>query len=260
MAVSAREPHDQTPDPHTGMRRRHASGKPPRPQESAGWRWIKELVIVVVTALVLATLVRAFLVQAFYVPSASMENTLAIDDRILASKITTTLTGTSRGEVVVFKDPGDWLDDPPPPAGGLAGALRSAMTFVGLLPSDTGQDLVKRVIGVGGDRVMCCDAEGRIVLNEVPLAEPYIIGPTDQVEFDVIVPEGYVFVMGDNRGNSRDSRYHLGENEGGVPEENVVGRVFVVIWPVRSMSVVSIPEEFGDPAIVDGPRGVGPTP
>lgn len=260
MAVSAREPHDQSPDPTSGMRRRHAAGKAPRARESAGWRWIKELVIVVVTALLLATLVRAFLVQAFFVPSASMENTLAIDDRILASKITTTLTGTARGEVVVFKDPGDWLEDPPPSPGGLAGTLRSAMTFVGLLPSDTGQDLVKRVIGVGGDRVVCCDDDGRIVLNEVPLDEPYIIGPTDQVFFDVIVPEGYVFVMGDNRANSRDSRYHLLENEGGVPEENVVGRVFVVIWPIRSMSMVSIPEEFGDPAIVDGPRGVGPTP
>lgn len=260
MAVSAREPHDQPPDPATGMRRRHASGKPPRPRESATWRWLRELLIVVVTALALATLVRAFVVQAFYVPSASMEDTLAIDDRILASKITTHFTGTSRGEVVVFKDPGDWLEDPPPSAGGLAGLLRSAFTFIGLVPSDSGQDLVKRVIGIGGDRVQCCDAEGRIVLNEVPLVEPYIIGPTDQVEFDVIVPEGTVFVMGDNRGNSRDSRYHLDVENGGVPEGNVVGRVFVVIWPIRSMSLVAIPDQFGDPAIADGPRGVGPTP
>lgn len=218
------------------------------------------MAIIVVSALVLSALVRAFLVQAFYVPSASMEDTLQVSDRILASKITTTLTGVARGEIVVFKDPGDWLEDPPPPAGGAAAAIRNALTFIGLLPSDTGQDLVKRVIGVAGDRVACCDATGHIVLNGVPLDEDYIIGPTDQVRFDIVVPPGSVFVMGDNRGNSRDSRFHLEENSGGVPVDNVVGRVFLVVWPVSQLSTEAIPEIFGNPAIVDGPRGITPSP
>ena len=259
MAVSAREPHDPLPDAEPGMRRRHARGQAPRAQTSPTLRWFREMAIIIVSALVLSALVRAFLVQAFYVPSASMEDTLKVGDRILASKITTSMAGVSRGEIVVFKDPGNWLDDPPPAADGLAGSLRGALTFVGLLPSDTGQDLVKRVIGVAGDRVACCDPTGRIVLNGVPLDEDYIIGPTDQVRFDIIVPSGSVFVMGDNRGNSRDSRFHLEDSNGGVPEDNVVGRVFLVIWPFSQLSIEPIPDILGNPAIVDGPRGVLPT-
>lgn len=241
------------------MRRRHARDKPPRKAGSSGWRWLREIAIIVVTALVLSALVRAFLVQAFYVPSASMESTLLIGDRILASKITTTLSGVHRGEIVVFKDPGDWLDEVPVERTGVTGAIATAMTFVGLLPSDTGQDLVKRVIAVGGDRIACCDAQGRIILNGVPLDEAYITGPTNQVEFDVVVPDGTVFVMGDNRGNSRDSRYHLEVDNGGVPAANVVGRVFLVVWPISQWKVTPIPEVFGDPAIADGPRGVQPS-
>ncbi len=217
---------------------------------------MRELVIIVVSALLLSALVRAFLVQAFYVPSASMEDTLQVGDRILASKITTSLSGVSRGEIVVFKDPGGWLDDPPEPAGGVQGAVRNAMTFVGLLPSDTGQDLVKRVIGIAGDRVSCCDDEGRIVLNGVPLDEDYIIGPTDQVPFDIVVPKDSIFLMGDNRGNSRDSRFHIDEDTssmGTVPLDNVVGRVFLVVWPFSQWSAEPIPEIFGNPAITDGP-------
>lgn len=209
-------------------------------------RWLAETAIIVVSALVLSALVRAFLVQAFYVPSASMEDTLAISDRLIASKITTDLGGVSRGEVVVFKDPGDWLPDPPPPAEGWRGAVQSALTFVGLLPSDSGNDLVKRVIAVEGDRIACCDAAGRIMLNGSPLDEDYIIGPTNQVLFDLVVPSGGVFVMGDNRGNSRDSRYHLEVNNGAVPVDDVVGRVVLVIWPVNRIATVPIPDVFAD--------------
>ncbi len=257
MAVSARDP-QQLPESPEGHGR-HARDRSPRPQGGGALRWLRETAIIVVSALVLSALVRAFLVQAFYVPSASMEDTLLISDRIIASKITATMSGVSRGEVVVFKDPGDWLDDPPPPPGGFRGALRQGLTFVGLLPSDTGKDLVKRAIAVGGDRVACCDVDGRIVLNGVPLVEDYIVGPTDQVRFDLVVPDGSVFVMGDNRGNSRDSRYHLEENDGGVPVGNVVGRVVLVVWPLQSFSTVPVPEIFGNPAITDGPRGVEPS-
>lgn len=258
MAVSARDPRQGLPASDPDLRRRHARGKPPKPRENPTVRWFKELGIVIVAALVLSALVRAFVAQAFFVPSASMEDTLLIEDRILASTMTTNMTGISRGEVVVFRDPGGWLPEPPPPAEGLAGVLRNGLTFVGLLPSDSGQDLVKRVIGVAGDRVACCDDAGRIVLNGVGLDEDYIKGTTDQVAFDIVVPEGSVFVMGDNRGNSRDSRFHLEDNDGGVPVDNVVGRVFLVVWPIPHISMIPIPELFSDPAIEDGPGGAAP--
>jgi signal peptidase I len=178
-----------------------------------------------------------------------MEETLRPGDRIIASKITTELSGVSRGEIVVFKDPGDWLPDPPPPSDDWRSQIRRALTFIGVLPSDTGDDLVKRAIGVGGDRVACCDAEGRIVVNGVPLDENYIVGPTDQVRFDVTVPKDSIFVMGDNRGNSRDSRYHLDVNDGAVPEANTVGRVVLVLWPFDRFAVETIPSIFGNPAL-----------
>jgi signal peptidase I len=257
MAVSARDPREQMPDLVEGHGR-HARGRSPRPASGGTGRWLRETAIIVVSALVLSALVRAFLVQAFYVPSASMEDTLLIGDRIISSKITKTLSGVSRGEVVVFKDPGGWLDAPPVHSGGFRGAVRTGLTFIGLLPSDTGQDLVKRAIAISGDRVACCDVGGRIVLNGVPLVEDYIKGPTDQVQFDVVVPPNSVFVMGDNRGDSRDSRYHLDANNGAVPDSNAVGRVFLVLWPLNRLATVPIPEIFGDPAIADGPLGVAP--
>lgn len=242
---AARDPEEPVREAGRG---RHARGGPQR--ESTGFaRWLGETAIIIVSALVLSALVRAFLVQAFYVPSASMEDTLAVSDRIIASKITTTMGGVGRGEVVVFKDPGDWLPDPPPPAPGWRGLLQSGLTFIGLLPSDSGSDLVKRVIGIEGDRIACCDESGRIQLNGRPLVEDYIIGPTDQVLFDVVVPAGGVFVMGDNRGNSRDSRFHLEVDDGAVPVDDVVGRVVLVVWPLDRMATVPIPDVYADPGI-----------
>ncbi len=256
MAVSARNPQEPLPQRAEG-RGRHARGMAPRPAKGGTWTWVRETAIIVVAALVLSALVRAFLVQAFFVPSQSMEDTLLVSDRIIASKITTTLSGVERGQVVVFKDPGGWLPAPPPAPGGVRGALRTGLTFVGLLPSDSGQDLVKRVIGVGGDHVVCCDAQGRIELNGVSLDEPYTVGPTNQVIFDVVVPPGRVFVMGDNRGNSRDSRFHLDVDNGGVPDANVVGKVQWVIWPISRLATVSVPETFANPALAESPTGNG---
>lgn len=242
MAVSAREPIGGTPLPTAsragrGVRRSRA---------------IVETIVVIVIALVLSALVRAFLLQAFFVPSASMESTLIPSDRIVASKITTSVSGPRRGEIMVFRDPGGWLPETSPGETGWRGTLRSALTFIGLLPSDSGHDLVKRVIGLPGDRVACCDAAGRIVLNGVPLEETYVSGPTDQVRFDITVPDGQMFVMGDNRGNSRDSRYHLDVRSGGVPVSDALGRVILRVWPLERIGVEPIPAIFGNPAIDAG--------
>lgn len=234
--------------------RHHTSEEEKALAESAGgsssaWRAVREILIVLVTAIVLSVVVRTFFVQAFYVPSQSMENTLEPSDRILASKITTSLAGVKRGEIVVFRDPGNWL---PATAPVNSNPARKAVEFVGIVPTNKGEDLVKRVIGVAGDRVQCCDPQGRIVLNGVPLDEPYIKPgvSTNQVPFDVVVPPDSVFVMGDNRAESADSRYHLDQNNGGVPVDNVVGRVFVNVWPIDRLSIFRIPPvPFDNPAL-----------
>lgn len=242
MAVSAREPIGANADsPDTRETRAPRRG-----------RALVETLVILVIALAIAALVRAFLLQAFYVPSASMDPTLIPSDRIVASKITTTISGPQRGEIMVFRDPGGWLPESPTTEPGWKGSLRTALTFIGLLPSDSGRDLVKRVIGLPGDRVACCDSAGRIVLNGVPLEEPYVTGPTDQVRFDVTVPDGHMFVMGDNRANSRDSRYHLDVADGGVPLDDAVGRVVLRVWPLDRLGVESIPSIFDNPAITAG--------
>lgn len=227
----------------------HKSGKSQRNRNF--FKGLIEFVIIIVLALSIATLIRVFIVQPFYVPSGSMEQTLQINDRVIASKISTTISGVSRGEIMVFKDPGGWLPMPvETDDSGLRGAFKTALTFVGLLPSDSGDDLVKRVIAVEGDQIACCDDQGHIVLNGVSLDESsYINGPTDQVLFDVTVPPGGMFVMGDNRGNSADSRFHLDQNKGAVPVTDAVGRVVMVVWPFSRLSTEPIPEIFGNPAL-----------
>ena len=201
--------------------------------------FLRETAVVIISALVLSVLVRTFIFQAFYVPSESMENTLLINDRIVVSKISTRLSGINRGDVIVFHDPNNWLGD------GFTNPYDTrvghVLQFLGIVPTNSGRDLVKRVIGVGRDRVECCDPSGRIMRNDLPIDEPYIKpgSATDQVKFNVLVPDGYVFVMGDNRGNSEDSRFHLNLNNGMVPLKDVVGRVSFRVWPFDRIGGIS---------------------
>ncbi|RNI24457.1 signal peptidase I [Flexivirga caeni] len=210
-----------------------------------GWhpfRLLREFAIVVVVALILSLLIKTFVAQSFWIPSQSMENTLVPGDRVVVSKFTPGLFSLQRGDVVVFHDPGHWLDEPNTKRSGISGAVTSVLQFVGLYPSGD-DDLIKRVIGLPGDHVKCCNTRGQITVNGVALSEPYIYpgGGTDQLKFSVTVPAGRVWVMGDNRGDSSDSRFHdngTGQT-GSVPESDIVGRADMIVWPIDRMGWLS---------------------
>jgi signal peptidase I len=205
----------------------------------------QEMLLLLGIALVLAIVIKAFFMQAFYIPSASMNDTLVQDDRILVQKVSMWGGGgPDRGDIVVFSDPGGWLDaaESKAPSNPVARGLE----LFGLYP--TGGHLVKRVIGVGGDEVKCCDAQGRVSVNDVPLNEKSYLAAGEKpsmINFDVKVKPGYVWVQGDNRSNSADSRVHLGDPGGGqVPVDDVVGEVFAVVWPFSHAKTVRTPATF----------------
>ena len=212
--------------------------------------WLREAAIIVVSALVLSVVIKTFLVQSFFIPTGSMESTLEVDDRVLVSKLAPGPLDVHRGDIVVFKDPGGWLEPSEPGPGGWRGAVDEALTFIGLLPQDAGEHLIKRVIGLPGDTVECCDDRGRVLVNGVPLNEPYLNPGSrpSEIEFEVVVPADSLWVMGDNRQNSRDSRYHQGDPGGGaVPMDNVVGVTFLTLWPFDRFTVLRNPgETFAD--------------
>ncbi len=176
-----------------------------------------------------------------------MENTLLVNDRVGVNKFAALFSEIKRGEVVVFRDPASWLAEPTDEASGLKKIIRDGLVFVGVLPDPAKQYLIKRVIGVGGDRVVCCDAEGKIVVNGVAVTEPYIYAgdrPSDN-PFDVTVPKGFIWVMGDHRGGSADSRFHTDDpNKGMVPLESVTGRALFVIWPISNIKVLDVGAEL----------------
>ena len=218
--------------------------------------WGKELLTIVVIAVVLSFLIKTFLFRAFYIPSGSMENTLQIQDRIFVNLLVPEPVSIKRGDVVVFKDTLGWLADTPAQKDS-GNWLSDAATFIGLAPDNSQQHLVKRVIGMPGDKVMCCDAEGKLTVNGHALDEPYLYpgAAPSETGFTVTVPEGHLWVMGDHRNNSQDSRYHDAYNGTGfVPIDNVEGRAVVIAWPLPHWGILgNYPEVFKD--VPDKPSG-----
>ncbi len=205
----------------------------------------QESILLVVTAMVMAVVVKAFFLQAFYIPSESMEPTMLVDDKILVQKVSYWGGEPSRGDIVVFDDPGGWLDDSA--SDGASNPVQRALELVGLFP--TGGHLIKRVVGVGGDRIVCCDDEGRLSVNGVPVTEPYLRDPAANPDsrFDVEVPEDHLWVQGDNRGNSSDSRAHQGDPGGGfIPVDSVVGKAWLRVWPWKRIGFIDGTEAFSE--------------
>jgi signal peptidase I len=216
------------------------------------WGFVRELIIVVIGAVVVSSLLRAFVGQMFIIPSQSMENTLLVGDRVVVEK----LTKFQRGDVVVFSDPGGWLEEDPADPG----PWDKALEFIGLPTKSTPGHLIKRVIGMPGDKVVCCTAKGRITVNGYPLNETsYLytdpdddqVNPSD-IKFEVVVPKDRIFVMGDHRDLSADSRCHLADlsttqargQVAFVPMSLVVGPAFAIAAPLDRAGRLRRPATF----------------
>jgi signal peptidase I len=232
----------------TGTAGRRSAGRRTRKRRSF-WR---EFPVLVVIALLLAVVIKTYAIQAFFIPSGSMENTLEINDRVLVNKLVYDVRSIHRGDIVVFNGDGSW--DPGTVPASTNFAVKFADGFASMFGfGHPGDILIKRVIGLPGDHVACCDAEGRVTVNGVPLTEGSYLYPGDapsEIRFNIVVPPGRLWVMGDHRLISDDSRDHLGDPGGGtVPESAVVGRAFVIIWPPSRWRFLPIPATFEQPEL-----------
>ncbi|MFE6976890.1 signal peptidase I [Streptomyces sp. NPDC057682] len=268
MAVGARSGHDEPEDRPDGVGNVEPAGTTADAADSAEHdgdspgsgstaqkkprSFWKELPLLIGIALILALLIKTFLVQAFSIPSDSMQNTLQRGDRVLVDKLTPWFgSEPERGEVVVFHDPGGWLEDSQTPE---PNVVQKFLSFIGLMPSAEEKDLIKRVIAVGGDTVEC-KKNGPVTVNGKALDDKSYIfegnTPCNDEPFGPIkVPKGRIWVMGDHRQNSLDSRYHQELPGGGtVSNDEVVGRAFVIAWPVNRWATLPIPKTFDQPGI-----------
>jgi signal peptidase I len=226
------------------------------PVRRSPWRTValftRDVFVIFAIAIVVSFVVKTFLVRSFFIPSASMEQTLVIDDRVIVNQLVPAMMPIDRGDVVVFRDPGGWLPATVPlPVSPVVAATEWTLSLFGLASPDSNDHLIKRVIGLPGDVIACCDADGKMTINGVAIDEPYILlsnGETKAsgIDFSVTVPEGSLWVMGDNRYNSKDSRYNTNQPGGGfVPISDVVGRAFVISWPIDRWTWLSnYPDTF----------------
>jgi len=200
--------------------------------------FLRDILLIFVAALLISFLIKTFLIRSFYIPSPSMEGTLHVDDRIIVNQLVPELVPIEHGDIVVFTDPGGWLTPTiEPDQGPFLQSVDAVLAFIGLSAPDSNDHLIKRVIGLPGDTVVCCNDFGQITVNGVPIEEPYVLLPDGVTkvkpdDFEVTVPEGYLWVLGDNRYNSADSAFHRNDPNGGfVPIDNVVGRAILISWP-----------------------------
>jgi signal peptidase I len=217
----------------------------------------RELLTIVVAAAILTLLVKAFVIQVYRIPSASMENTLQIGDRVLVNKVVYHFRGIARGDIVVFSGQDSWGPDAPPPTSNpVVRVFDDVLSGLGLHSDQT--YYIKRVIGLPGDHVACC-TDGKVTVNGVPLNEGQYLfpgNPPSTFKFSVIVPSGHLWVMGDHRSDSDDSRYHPGDpGSGAIPENQVVGRAFLIIWPPSQFRDLPIPTTFQQAALHAGTAG-----
>jgi len=250
-----------------------AEGDKAEPSARSRWSFLTEMVVLFVVALTIALLIKTFVVQPFFIPSASMEDTLLVGDKVLVNKLVYHLRPIKRGDIVVFNGAGSWNPPaaPTPPNHNLVVRLyddtagKLVTSIEGMFGAPPGQtDYLKRVIGIPGDHVACCNAKGQITVNGVPLSEKSYLAPgarPSQYHFNRVVPPGRLWVMGDNREWSADSRLHdCGypdpqvtcvpyDRDGTIPEDQVIGRAFMIVWPPSRFRILPIPATFDQPGL-----------
>jgi signal peptidase I len=224
-----------------------------RRRRKSVWLFFRDILFILLAAIIISFLIKTFLIRSFYIPSQSMENTLVPNDRVIVSLLTPGLSPLHRGDIVVFSDPGGWLQSEPS-APVASSPINDILAFIGLAAPSDNNHLIKRVIGLPGDKVKCCNALGQMTVNGVPLDEPYINLPagvtkSDPYTFDITVPKGDLWVMGDNRNESADSAYHQTQHDSSpfVPIRNVTGQAVLISWPFTRWTMLgSYPVVFQD--------------